>query len=189
MVLASEAVEREVTVFDRAAVAVARPLANPVVTSLALRCSMVGNQWVLLLVVLIVATLVVIRGWWVDALWLCATTSGAALLIFLAKELIARPRPELWIFRPIEWSFAFPSGHAAGATVVYGSIAYLSARYFPNAARAAYGFAAVLVASIGVSRIILGVHWCLDSLSFFQSEIFQRCGAMTARLIRLTYDV
>jgi membrane-associated phospholipid phosphatase len=52
--------------------------------------------------------------------------------------------------------FGFPSGHAVGATVVYGGIALLVGT------RRAYASAAALAAAVSLSRVVLGVHYLVD---------------------------
>ncbi|MFT4884773.1 MAG: membrane-associated phospholipid phosphatase [Natronomonas sp.] len=52
--------------------------------------------------------------------------------------------------------FGFPSGHAVGATVVYGGIALLIGT------QRAYASAAALAVVVALSRVILGVHYLVD---------------------------
>lgn len=54
--------------------------------------------------------------------------------------------------------FGFPSGHAIGATVVYGGLAGLLAPHDRRVVRVA----AVLVGVVAASRVIIGVHYLVD---------------------------
>jgi len=94
-------------------------------------------------------------------LWIiCA---GAVATTSIGKFLIGRHRPNLTIEVSAPFS-SFPSGHTAVAMAVYGFLAYAIARALPNVQdrfEVAY-WTAVLIALIGLSRIVLGVHYLTD---------------------------
>ena len=73
----------------------------------------------------------------------------------------AVPRPEL--VSNIPSSFAYPSGHSSGATILYGLFASFIAQERANAVRwkiyIALGCPIILIA---LSRVLLGVHWLSD---------------------------
>jgi membrane-associated phospholipid phosphatase len=54
--------------------------------------------------------------------------------------------------------FGFPSGHAVGAVVVYGGLALLVD------SRRGYAAAAAIVPTVALSRLVLGVHYLVDTL-------------------------
>jgi len=91
---------------------------------------------------------------------------GAQLLETSIKAIVARPRPPstLWAHGVSASGFSFPSGHATLAAAGYGLIAALLARYLRTVrARAAlWVAAAVATATVGLSRVYLGVHWLSD---------------------------
>lgn len=70
---------------------------------------------------------------------------------------LARP-PETLHASPVD-GLGFPSGHALGATVVWGSVAVLADRWTRRRRLAA---AAVVVAAVALSRVLLGVHYLGD---------------------------
>ncbi len=76
----------------------------------------------------------------------------------VAKRAYMRPRPHLtpWLAGPTDPSF--PSGHAAGATVVL----LLAAMLIEQRGLVPTAFA--LATGIGLSRIAMGVHWPSDVL-------------------------
>lgn len=84
---------------------------------------------------------------------------GLALLVGLkATFSLARPPAELHV---IETSTtAFPSGHAMGATVVYGTLALTLERF--GTRRHRFVIASTFVVAVSLSRIVLGVHYAAD---------------------------
>jgi membrane-associated phospholipid phosphatase len=101
-------------------------------------------------------------------LWLPAVAGAGALVISATVKLVtARARPQL------SWTLveavgpAFPSGHSLRALVVYGALAWLAAPLVRRrAARAAlWAGTALVVGTVGFSRVYLGVHWTTDVLA------------------------
>ncbi|AZH27091.1 phosphatase PAP2 family protein [Haloplanus aerogenes] len=79
---------------------------------------------------------------------------GGVALTLALKHAFALPRPP----GAGTDGFGFPSGHAIGATVVYGSLAGLLADRRPFLTRAA----AVLIVVVAASRVVIGVHYLVD---------------------------
>ena len=93
------------------------------------------------------------------ALLLLATTLGGRLAISLLKDVVDRPRPILSEHLVAVQSASFPSGHAGNSMIVLLALALL----LPERHRRAWIAAALcLAALIGLSRVILGVHWPSD---------------------------
>lgn len=91
----------------------------------------------------------------------------AAVTNVLLKHYFVRPRPTLFdeITRPETWSF--PSGHAMSSMAVYGAIAAVLIGLYPARRWLIVAATAVLVTTIGFSRVYLGVHWPFDVLAGF----------------------
>ncbi|NEU58286.1 phosphatase PAP2 family protein [Halorussus sp. MSC15.2] len=84
--------------------------------------------------------------------------AGMALVTAL-KTFFDAPRPsEMTAVIPIS-GYSFPSGHATGSTIGYGILAY---DLEVGSRRSRYAVAAVLVALIALSRVVLGVHFVRD---------------------------
>jgi len=84
--------------------------------------------------------------------------------IDLLKGFFVRPRPPS---APLGMNPSFPSGHAQGSMVVYGLAIYLAFLRWPRSWPrwvAAIGFGALIVL-IGLSRLMLGVHYFSDVLA------------------------
>jgi undecaprenyl-diphosphatase len=122
-----------------------------------------GSSGVLWVVVGAAAVVLAIRRQWRLAIYLLVTGAGALVLDPVLKSLIGRLRPV--VAHPIAHGLgnSFPSGHALGSIVCYGAVLLV----FLPAARGRWRTAfiavtATLVALIGVSRILLGVHYLSD---------------------------
>lgn len=101
--------------------------------------------------------------------WIAAFVGGA-LLGQLLKTLVHRTRPEYGARFLHGVSYSFPSGHAMGATIGYGMIAWALIRLLGlrGTARALTIVACVLVVlAIGTSRLYLGVHYPSDVVGGF----------------------
>ncbi len=106
--------------------------------------------------------------YWVDERETTGTVIGYALVAFAVtltlKEAFALPRPPASVrAAPVDpGSYGFPSGHAVAATVVYGGL--VLARDRLGDARVTVP-AVVLVGLVGLSRVVVGVHYLGDVLA------------------------
>jgi undecaprenyl-diphosphatase len=94
---------------------------------------------------------------WQAAMMLLVIRGSCAFMIDALKELYGRPRPAL--VPPLEYvsNLSFPSGHAGNNAALIGFLVFLLTR------NRAWRLAALtLIGGIGVSRIMLGVHWPSD---------------------------
>jgi undecaprenyl-diphosphatase len=122
-----------------------------------------GSDGVLWAVVGVAALILAIRRRWRLAVYLLVTAAGALVLDPVLKSLVGRLRPV--VAHPIAHGTgdSFPSGHSLGSIVCYGAVLLV----FLPAARGRWRTAFItvtvtLVALIGVSRILLGVHYLSD---------------------------
>jgi undecaprenyl-diphosphatase len=90
-----------------------------------------------------------------DAAALFATVAALVAVNSGLKAGFGRARPELLPHLDTVSDLAFPSGHAAQTAVVYVLIALLVDRRL-------LAFAIPFTLLVGVSRVILGVHWPSD---------------------------
>lgn len=105
-----------------------------------------------------------LRGDRRTAAFLIVAIAGAVALSSVAKELFARPRPDLFEHGTRVFTLSFPSAHAVvSATVATAFAVILAIRAEEPTARMAIYLACGAVAFlIGASRIYLGVHWPTD---------------------------
>jgi undecaprenyl-diphosphatase len=86
---------------------------------------------------------------------------GGRMAVELHKLLAGAPRPPIADEVLNEASLAFPSGHAANAMITYVAIALLVPVAQRNRAIAVV-LGASLAIVIGLTRVVLGVHWPSD---------------------------
>lgn len=97
------------------------------------------------------------------SVFLVCTTAVGGLMSTAIKVLVNRPRPE--VDHPIVEAFgkSFPSGHALSSTVVFGAVLLTFLPVLPRRWRhPAVALTALFVLAIGVSRLLLGVHFVTD---------------------------
>ncbi len=113
----------------------------------------------------VLAVLLWQRRWSLALAWVAASMGGG-LLNKLLKALFERIRPEhAHGFLQAE-GFSFPSGHATGAVAIYGMLAYVLARTITTQRHAfLFSVACGLIAAIGMSRVLLHVHYLSDVLA------------------------
>ena len=124
-----------------------------------------GSSGVLWTVIGAAAIVLAIRRRWRLAVYLLVAGTGALVLDPVLKSLVGRLRP--LVAHPVAHGNgnSFPSGHSLGSIVCYGAILLV----FLPAARGRWRRAFIvgivaLVALIGISRILLGVHYVSDVL-------------------------
>jgi membrane-associated phospholipid phosphatase len=108
-----------------------------------------ADQAVVLPIVLAVALVLAVLGWWRGALaWLAAIgMTFVAILVLKLGFMACEP-----VFGP--WALRSPSGHTAAAAVVAGGLAaLLSGRIL-----IVLSVAALAAASVGATRVVLGLH-------------------------------
>jgi undecaprenyl-diphosphatase len=122
-----------------------------------------GSDGVLWAVVGAAVLVLALRRQWRLAVYLLVTGAGALVLDPVLKSLVGRLRPV--VEHPIAHGIgnSFPSGHALGSIVCYGAVLLVFLPAARGRWRTAFIAAIVaLVALIGISRILLGVHYLSD---------------------------
>ncbi|MEO7937905.1 MAG: phosphatase PAP2 family protein [Burkholderiaceae bacterium] len=95
---------------------------------------------------------------------------GNGLLNPALKEFFMRMRPLRGADGASAEGFSFPSGHSSGTVVAFGMLAYLGLRLLPPRWHLPVLLAAVLLAfSVGISRVLLRVHYASDVAAGFAS--------------------
>ncbi len=138
---------------------------HPAVVRIIKAVTWLGSGGVLWTLIGVAAVVLAIRRRWRLTVYLLVTGAGELVLDPVLKALVGRLRPV--VANPVAHGNgnSFPSGHALGSIVCYGALFLV----FLPAVRGGWrrGFTAVivtLIAAIGVSRLLLGVHYLSDVL-------------------------
>ncbi len=102
-------------------------------------------------------------------LMLCMLSTWA--LTYTLKALVDRARPDLWS-TAWYWGASFPSGHTLSTAAFATALSLCAARLWPWSRYAAATLAAVWIFLVGLSRLVLGVHWPTDVLAAICLGVF-----------------
>jgi len=88
------------------------------------------------------------------------------LLSLLLKDFFLRDRPDIVPALMVETSPSFPSGHSMLSAVVYLTLGSLLTRLETNSRIRTYTITIAILATVivGISRVLLGVHYPTDVL-------------------------
>jgi len=112
----------------------------------------------------LITLLLILAGLRSEALLLASSQAGAALVIVIIKTLVARGRPSLWQTEWY-WGASFPSGHTL-AVAAFATAATLCVRRIrPGVHGITVAAATLWIFLVGLSRLVLGVHWPTDVLA------------------------
>jgi undecaprenyl-diphosphatase len=104
-----------------------------------------------------------LRRRWAAAAYLTVTGVGGLILSPTLKMLVGRLRPVVEIPLQTASGKSFPSGHALGATIAYGSLVLVLLPLIARRARrAVVALAVLLVVAVAFTRVALGVHYVSD---------------------------
>jgi undecaprenyl-diphosphatase len=132
-------------------------------TTLLRALTMLGSTPVVVGVSLVVAV-IEFRRIPSPSVWLFLTLAvgGDILVVNLIKAGVARARPAIDPLASFSGT-SFPSGHTAAAAACYAAIALVMSRGRTPRTRALLaGTAAAIAVAVGMSRMLLGVHWFTD---------------------------
>jgi undecaprenyl-diphosphatase len=133
---------------------------RPFLVSVALGFTALGSWPVVVLVSVAAAAWLAYQRRTSAALLLLVGAIGIRLLVAVQKYEFDRLRPDEHLRLVEVSSKSFPSGHSANSMLVYPLCALLLAP--PRWRRAALACGVVLALCIGISRVLLGVHWPSD---------------------------
>ncbi len=125
-----------------------------------------GGPVITLVTIIVVGYLLMMKDYRSVFMVLIAIVGGS-LLVGGLKMAFGRPRPEVVPHLLTETSLSFPSGHSAMAAIVYMSLAALLTPIQSRRRARVYivVVALVLTLIIGISRLLLGVHYPTDVLA------------------------
>lgn len=136
--------------------------AHPVLGDIALGIGVLASFPVRALVVAGLVALLLVHGHRRGAWFVGGVALSGALLNLVVKSLVDRPRPTSPLASPDGYSF--PSGHAMGAAICVSLV--VSVLLFSGTVEAGTRWwllvGVVVVLVVGVSRVVLGVHYASD---------------------------
>jgi undecaprenyl-diphosphatase len=111
------------------------------------------------------------------AITLVAISLSCRLVVDMQKAEFALPRPHPSLHHVTVHSYAFPSGHSANSMATFLAIALLVA---PKGRARQFSVAIALICAfaVGLSRIVLGVHWPSDVVGGWAFASFWVIGAL-----------
>ena len=126
-----------------------------------------GSNGVLGLFVMVLATNAAIARRKNEAALLVGVFAGGLVLVGVVKAVVDRPRPSLVEPAVRVFTSSFPSSHATLSAAMATLIVLLLRRNEIRSANARFylGAAILVCATIGLSRVALGVHWPTDVLA------------------------
>lgn len=133
--------------------------------------TLIGNaQGIIPLTMIIAGIFYYISRKWQVFLWIVFTILvGVGPLVDLIKYIIQRPRPSYVTHLVDQGGYSFPSGHATGAILAWGTLAFLIWYYFkdkyPKMMPYLIGFTFFMLVAISASRLYLGVHYLSDIIA------------------------
>lgn len=134
---------------------------HPVLVPIARGLTALGEPTILIGASFVVALVLWLRGHRHLPLVFIAITMFGRAVSELQKYWIARPRPDLETHLVIVKTSSFPSGHANSSMIFFLTLA-LVASAGTKWQRPAVAAAIVVSLLVGVSRVMLGVHWPSD---------------------------
>ena len=119
----------------------------------------------------VLSALLLVRRHPREAVLLAATMSSGWALTYAIKKAVDRARPELWS-TSWYWGSSFPSGHTLSTAAFATSLTLVAARIWPQSRRIALPLAVLWTGMMGLSRLVLGVHWPTDVLAAICLGVF-----------------
>jgi membrane-associated phospholipid phosphatase len=159
---------------DRYAHEVAEAWRSPWLTAVMRFLSVIGRDWMRAVIAMPVAA-ALLRARSHRRLYAFATTLlGGVLLTQALKAVFQRARPSDIEHLGSAYGYSFPSGHALGAMLLFGSLAYVVYFSIDHSRRLrllAVLLCVLMILSIGASRVYLGVHYLSDVLAGFAAGL------------------
>jgi undecaprenyl-diphosphatase len=128
-----------------------------------------GTVAVMSLLALLVVLTLHRRNWRAVVVGWTLVMGGGKLVEAALKHTFLRSRPIGALEHLAGQSYSYPSGHSMGAMIGYGMLAYLILLRVrrPIGRAAVTASAAVIILAVGISRLVLAVHYFTDVIGGF----------------------
>lgn len=140
-------------------------LRRPIITTLIVAITKLGNASVLLSATALISILLVMRGRYYDAALFACAMIFSVLSLSVLKNTFQIARPGAGVIETNGWSF--PSGHATIATAFFFMLVYSFFSKMKTVKGKIILIASSVLATLLIcfSRLYLGAHWTLDVLA------------------------
>lgn len=158
--------------FDLSITLFIQSIHNPIIDFYLRGISIMGNPEWALYVVIVLATALISLGKRFYALYFVLSVFSVAIVTFILKYIVARPRPSPELINQISshlYNDSFPSGHVTFFIGCFGFIAYLAYTRVKLLLLKwlILTICITLIATVGISRIYVGAHWFSDTLGAY----------------------
>lgn len=132
----------------------------------------IGGVYAMLLAGLVLSLYYLIKKRWRSMAIVVLSLSSTAFMVYFIKGLYMNPRP--YSIYAVLADPSFPSGHAALSAAFLFALAYLLAPRIHSLAKRELMIVVVVIFTVlvGLSRLILGVHWGSDIIAGWALGIF-----------------
>jgi membrane protein DedA with SNARE-associated domain len=151
---------------------------TPLLHELATWTSVLGGTGVLLTITCIIGVMYIFHKKWRRGVIILTSLGSTAIVLSFLKEIFRSPRP-LNALQSLS-DFSFPSGHAAVSAAFFLALAYIvSSKIESWIKREVFIVLCVMaIILIGLSRLILSVHWASDVIAGWSLGIFLATGSI-----------
>jgi undecaprenyl-diphosphatase len=162
--VSEDVVSQESGPFDVLALQFIHANVPPALTGIFEAATVSGSASVLLPLVIIVVVMLLFAKRSFEPLLLTASVVSGGIILYVLKAVVGRSRPGLWDTEWY-WGSSFPSGHTLVVAAFSTATVISVSRIWPGSRRFAMLIAFAWVFSVGISRLVLGVHWPTDVLA------------------------
>jgi undecaprenyl-diphosphatase len=159
--IGEDVLDRDSHAIDRQILLSLRDYASPAVIRFMEAFTLTGSSKFLFPLALVATIALLFARRRFEALLLAGSTVVGALTIYVMKALVGRERPRLWETETY-WGSSFPSGHTLAVAAFAVAATLCITRIRPRLELPAVIVAVSWIALVGLSRLVLGVHWPTD---------------------------
>ncbi len=162
--VSEDVVSRESGPFDILVLQFIHATVPPALTGIFEVATISASASVLLPLVIIMVVILICAKRSFEPLLLAASIISGGIIVYVLKAVVGRARPSLWDTEWY-WGSSFPSGHTLVVTAFATAMVICLNRIWPGSRKFTMLIAFVWVFSVGISRLVLGVHWPTDVLA------------------------
>jgi undecaprenyl-diphosphatase len=146
-------------------------ITSPAITRFMVDITNIGGVYLIAIVAAAMVLNLFYRRYWWELFALFIAVGFGEILLIILKLFFHRPRPAPQIIAA--HGYAFPSGHAFAAMIVFGFLIYMTWKLIKGKILRfiVFFFSGILIILVGISRVYLNVHWLSDVLGGYTAGI------------------